>query len=99
MARETVGLYIRLSSDRTYQKVNPRSKIQPAGKFCLRYKQHGKRIWRTVAGTDLNLAIACKKNQEIALLTASPMKPRPEADTRLKGDCPLPLGYVRHKVT
>ena len=64
MARETVGLYIRLSSDRTYRKVNPKSKTQPAGKFCLRYKHGGKRVWRTVAGTDLNLAIAVKKRQE-----------------------------------
>jgi integrase/recombinase XerD len=86
MARETVGLYIRLSSDRTYRKVNPKSKTQPAGTFCLRYKQHGKRIWRTVAGTDLNLAIACKKRQEAALITATPAQPRPEVESRLTVD-------------
>ena len=83
--RETVGLYIRLV-DRTYRKVNPKAKTQPEGKFCLRYRQNGKRIWRTVAGTDLNLAIACQRRQEASLLTAAPMRPRPEVETRLNVD-------------
>ena len=98
--RETVGLYIRLV-DRTYRKVNPKAKTQPEGKFCLRYRQNGKRIWRTVAGTDLNLAIACQRRQEASLLTAAPMRARPEVETRLNVSkrCPLPFGSVRHEVT
>ena len=59
MARETVGLYIRLSSVRTYRKVNPKSKTQPSGTFCLRYKQHGKRIWRTMAGCGTPAGTQC----------------------------------------
>jgi integrase/recombinase XerD len=83
--RETVGLYIRLL-DRSYQKVNPKAKTQPEGTYHLRYQQNGKRLWRAVAGNDLNLAIACQKRQEAALLTATPMQPRPEAETRLTVD-------------
>ena len=59
MARETVGLYIRLSSVRTNRKVNPKSKTQPSGTFCLRYKHHGKRIWRTMAGCGTPAGTQC----------------------------------------
>ena len=83
--RETVGLYIRLL-DRSYQKVNPKAKTQPEGTFHLRYLQNGKRIWRAIPGNDLNLAMACQKRQEAALLTATPMQPRPEVESRLTVD-------------
>ena len=88
MARETVGLYIRLSSVRTYRKVNPKSKTQPAGKFCLRYKHGGKRVWRTVAGTDLNLAIAVKKRQEADVC----------ADARARGCRPASYPVGQHQL-